>query len=429
MKTFILSSAAQQSLLMVFMFLTMILSLFLLIIVFGNYHDRRKRYLNVSVFVVLFILLMILDDAFVQTNHGHAHVISFNVPILLLWCIVGGIDLLLLWEMTGLYRTKGLKLNRNSIKEAMDQLPSGICYFTISGTVKLCNLQMYRLFRSLAQKDLQTLGELEEALDGCGSDTGVICLSKELQNYLFPDGRVWRYRKTPVKDEAGTQYTEVVFSDLTEQYVREQELKKQTKELKEISRQLKRLSDNALILAREKEVLAAKTKLHNRMGAGLTAVRQILLHHGTSETENAVKLLRQAVSAVKNDNEYPPENDELAKFIQDAGTVGVKVNLSGKLPESEDISFVFLIAMRECLSNGVRHAGATELRIKMQEDDSSVSIHITNDGAPPESEVVPKGGLHNLYSYVLDCGGKMKIRSKPSFALTVTLPKAKEEKT
>ncbi|MGN0180549.1 MAG: ATP-binding protein [Monoglobaceae bacterium] len=429
MKTFALSSAAQQSLLMVFLFLTLVLSLFLLIIVFGNYHDRRKRYLNVSVFAVLFVLLIILADAFVQTSHGYTPVISNHVPILLLWCIVGSIDLLLLWEMTGLYRTKGQKLNRNSIKEAMDQLPSGICYFTMSGTVKLCNLQMYRLFHSLAQKDLQTLSELEEALDGCGSDTGVICLSKELQNYLFPDGRVWRYRKSQVKDKAGTQYTEVVFSDLTEQYVREQELKTQTKELKEISRQLKRLSDNALILAREKEVLAAKTKLHNRMGAGLTAVRQILLHHGTSEIENAVKLLRQAVSAVKNDNEYPAEKDELAKFMQDAETVGVKVNLSGKLPKCEDISFVYLIAMRECLSNGVRHAGATELWIEMQEDDSFVSIHITNDGTPPESEVVPKGGLHNLYSYVLDFGGKMKIQSKPSFALTVTLPKAKEEKT
>lgn len=157
-------------------------------------------------------------------------------------------------------------------------------------------------------------------------------------------------------------------------------------------------------------------------------MRQILLHQGAAGTASAVKLLRQAVSAIKNDNEYPPEKDELAKFMQDAGTVGVKINLSGNLPECEELSFVFLIAMRECLSNGVRHAGATELWIEIREDDSSDSIYITNDGTPPESEVVPKGGLHNLYRYVLDWGGKMKIQSKPSFALTVTLPKAKEKK-
>lgn len=82
--------------------------------------------------------------------------------------------------------------------------------------------------------------------------------------------------------------------------------------------------------------------------------------------------------------------------------------------------------MRECLSNGVRHAGATELWIELREEDHAVSIRITNDGTPPESEVVPKGGLHNLYRYVLDCGGRMELQSNPSFALTVTLPQEKE---
>lgn len=82
-----------------------------------------------------------------------------------------------------------------------------------------------------------------------------------------------------------------------------------------------------------------------------------------------------------------------------------------------------MIAMRECLSNGVRHAAATGLWIDIQEDDRQVSIKITNDGTPPESEIVPKGGLHNLYRYVLDCGGRMEIQSKPEFAMTVILPK------
>ena len=44
------------------------------------------------------------------------------------------------------------------------------------------------------------------------------------------------------------------------------ELKEQTRQLKEIAGNLRRLSDNAKILIREKEVLAAKTKLHDQMG-------------------------------------------------------------------------------------------------------------------------------------------------------------------
>lgn len=429
MKTFELSSTEQQSLLLICLFLTLIFSLLVLINVIGDQRGGRKCCLDTILSIFLFILLVILTDAFEQISEGLEPGISLPVPTVLLWCVVAGADILLALEIFELHRTKGNKLSRNSIKEAMDRLPSAICYFTMNGSVKLCNLQMYRLFRTLAQKDLQRLGELTEALADCGPDTGVICLSKELQNYLFPDGRVWRFRQSIVRDGEGTPYTEAVFSDLTEQYQKELELKKQTEELREVSRKLRQLSDNALILTREREVLAAKTKLHDQMGAGLTAVRQLLLRQGAAGTESAVKLLRQAVSAVKDDNEYPPEKDELAKFIQDAGSVGVSVEISGELPESEELSFVFLIAMRECLTNGVRHAGATELRIEIREDGRSVSIRISNNGEPPAGEVVPKGGLHNLSRYVLDCGGKLLIKSSPAFELTAVLPISKEEKT
>ena len=57
--------------------------------------------------------------------------------------------------------------------------------------------------------------------------------------------------------------------------------------LPEISRELRYLSDNVLILTREREVLAAKTKLHDQMGAGLTAIRQNLLQ-GSEDYSDAV---------------------------------------------------------------------------------------------------------------------------------------------
>ena len=53
-------------------------------------------------------------------------------------------------------------------------------------------------------------------------------------------------------------------------------------------------------------------------------------------------------------------------------------------------------------------------------------MKITNDGRAPETEVVPKGGLHNLYRHILDLGGTMEIQSKPGFALTVVLPATEE---
>ena len=426
MRSFYLSSTAAQSILLAALFLTLILSLFLQIVSFTGYRDKRNRYMNMPIFLFLFILLSELTDAFSRMNEGLEYKTWLPLPLWLLWCIVASADFLLIWEIVRLRRLKRQELSRDSVKQAMDLLPSGICYFTPSGSVKLCNMQMHILFRTLSQSDLQTLTELQDALAHCDAGSGVIRLSHERQTYLFPDGKAWRYRQNVVTDEDGAVYTETIFSDMTELYHKKLELKEQIKQLNAISRELKLLSDNVLILTREKEVLSAKTKLHDYMGAGLIAMRQILRHNQTEEAANAIELLRQAVSAIKNDNTYPQGRSELDGFMHDAEAIGIKVNLTGELPEQEELRCVMILAMRECLTNSVRHAGATALHVAVEKSGDSISMKITNDGKAPETEVVPKGGLHNLYRHIADCGGTMEIQWKPVFVLTVVLPETKE---
>ena len=426
MKNFYLSSASAQTMLLIALFLTLILSLFLLLAAYGRQRDKGKKYLHLSVFAFFLILLSVLADAFSRMTEGLAYKAWLPLPMWLLWGITFAADLLLIWDIAGLRRLGRQALSRDSIKQALDMLPSGICYFTSSGSVKLCNMQMHILFRTLSQSDLQTLAELQDALSDCDACSGVIRLSQEMQTYLFPDGKAWRYRQTEVKASDGTTYTEAVFSDITELYHKNLELKAQIKRLNAISRELKWLSDNALILTREKEVLSAKTKLHDDMGAGLIAIRRILHHNRTEEAANAVDLFRRAVSAIKYDNAYPQGRSELDRFLQDAEAIGIKVDLSGELPRQEELRRVMILAMRECLTNSVRHAGATTLHIAVEKTGDSISMKITNDGRPPETEVVPKGGLHNLYRHIMDCGGTMEIQSKPVFVLTVVLPAIKE---
>ena len=422
MKNFYLSSALAQTILLVALFLTLILSLFLQLTAYGRQRDKWKRYLHLSVFLFLLILLSVLADASSQINEGLQYKTWLPLPMWLLWCITFAADFLMIWDIAGLCRLRRQALGRDSIKQALDMLPSGICYFAPSGRVKLCNRQMDSLFHTISQGDLQTLAELQDALSDCDACSGVIRLSWERQTYLFPDGKAWRYRQSEVKASDGATYTEAVFSDITELYNKNLELKAQIKQLNAISRELKRLSDNVLILTREKEVLSAKTKLHDDMGAGLIAIRHILHHNRTEEEANAMDLFRQAVSAIKYDNAYPRGRSELDRFLHDAEAIGIKVNLSGDLPEQEELRHVMILAMRECLTNSVRHAGATTIHITAEKKGDSVSVKITNDGRSPETEVVPKGGLHNLYRHIIDFGGTMEIQSKPSFALTVVLP-------
>ena len=56
------------------------------------------------------------------------------------------------------------RLGRSSVKEAFDNLPSGICFADRNGLIILCNRQMHSLCWDLLGTDLQHLEELRRAL-------------------------------------------------------------------------------------------------------------------------------------------------------------------------------------------------------------------------------------------------------------------------
>lgn len=119
-------------------------------------------------------------------------------------------------ESTQSYRKIKAKHDlRSAVKEALDTLPSAVCYFTPAGTIKLCNTAMYELYRKITQRDLQSLAELNEALEGCDHTTGVI---RDGNVFLFPDGHAWQYSAEKITTAQGEVYTEVIFDDVTELY-------------------------------------------------------------------------------------------------------------------------------------------------------------------------------------------------------------------
>lgn len=409
-----------QTFLMIVILLSLVGNMILLFAFQNMKLDDRKWYINIALFVFLFLLLNALAYSFEAAHGGEIYLQMPSVPIGVWWCVVGVIDALLIWEGLRLKKMRTETIRQNSIKEAMNVLPIGICYFMDDGMLKLCNEQMYRLFQTLTHRDLQKQEELKEALQQCERYGVSRINNKEI--YLFPDGKAWSYRENEVTDRKGKVYTEAIFLDITKQYEEKINLTKQTEKLKEISKELRYLSDNVLILTREREVLAAKTKLHDQMGAGLTAIRQSLVQEN-ADYKDAVRLLRQAVNAIWNDNQYPLEEGDFERFLQDAKTLGVEVVCEGTLPESEELANVCVLAMRECLTNGVCHASATKLWIEMQNENQQCRIRITNNGETPDKEIVPKGGLYNISRHVFDYGGEMQIQSFPYFALTIAFQK------
>ena len=428
MTTFYLSSETEQSVWMVCLFFSLILDVFLFLASFDRGESRWWRLLDTGTFIAILILLCIAGDAFGKKVDGLPINSLLPFPMWLLWCITGMTGALLLCQTADLIYREKRTLSRNSVKKAIDMLPVAICYFTPSGTLKLCNLQMHRLFRMLAQRDLQHFDELQQALTECDRKSNVVRLPDVVQTYLFPDGKSWRYSQAEITVPDGTVYIEVLFSDITELYEKERMLREQTEKLQKFSRDLKVLSDNVLTLTKETEILSAKTKLHDRMGAGILAMRLILQQEQISqEAADSLLLFQKAIRSLKNDNADSRECDAFADFLQDADTIGVKIELTGELPKQGEIYRIFVIAMRECLTNSVRHADATTLSVIVKHNSAHTSMCITNNGVPPANIVVPRGGLLNLHRHVTSLGGTMEIQWSPAFALMIVIPAEKEE--
>lgn len=319
-------------------------------------------------------------------------------------------------ELAG--RIKKKHALRWAVKEALDTLPSAVCYFTAAGNVKLCNTAMCDLIRKITQNDLQTLDELNEALDSCNQNTGVI---REGNLFLFPDGHAWQYSVDKVTAAGGRIYTEAVLSDVTELYEKRQKLQRQSRELKKMYRELKILSANVLEMTREEEILNLKSRLHDQMNMGVAAIRQILRQNTTSE-ENAAAIaqFRRAIQVLQEENAYP--QDDIAEFIRDAEVSGIRVEITGDFPEEKEVLHLLLPVLREACVNAARHADASVLYITAERKSNAMRLLLTNDGRQPQQEVIPRGGLVDLGRMLAEAGGKIEIQSQPQFLLTVTLP-------
>ena len=412
-------SAAHQSLLLCCMFAPTLPALFCIHLSRFGKHRIALRTVCAALFIVLFTCVVLC----IREAQDALSFRPFPVPVWALWSISLFACALFAAMAVGLVRRMRNTIGPHTVRQAMDTLPSAVCFFNPDGTVKLCNLQMYRLFRTLAQSDLQSLSELCAALHAPCADSGVVPLRTAKQTYLFPDGTVWQYTQTEVTTKNGEAYIEALFSDVTALYEKHQELNRRNAALKDIYSGIKQLSDNVLEMTRESEILSAKTNLHDQMGAGITAIRQSLRrNHTSAENEEAIALLRKAVHILKNDNESPVGRTDAQELIHNAQAIGIRVEMTGTIPEQPKLRHLFLLTVKECCTNAARHAGAQTLTVQITQTATDYSLHIENDGKAPEREVVPKGGLLNLMHTFNTFGGTLTIRSAPTFALTATVP-------
>ena len=381
------------------------------------------RYKHISKQVSLGAGLLVNAALFVMMQlgsrvTGDTQKLNVHLPYVLL-CLITCFSLCYaVWAI--LHETKNRKtINSTSIKESFDNLPTGVCFFNEAGLPVLCNRAMHRFAFAVCGRDVQFVTDLMDCL--AENFVPVEGTKREGRTFLFPDGRAWRLKTRDITYENGDVYTQYIALDVTDLHRNREELTEENAQLRKVQANLKRLSANVVTITREEEILNAKIRVHDEMGRCLVEARNYL-REGERIPESVVRSWQRAVSMLKFNNEVADE-DMLTQIRKTCETVKMDFIQRGELPGQENVAYILTCAVRECVTNAVRYAEASELYADFTETESEAAVVVTNNGKPPVKEIVEGGGLSNLRRRVERAGGVMVVRSFPKFQLTVSVPK------
>lgn len=322
------------------------------------------------------------------------------------------------------------RIGRASIKESLDNLPSGICFADQSGLVILSNRQMYRLCYTLMGVDLQHISELLDALEK--PQAGIQSVGADTNVYRFPEGKVWKFTQSSITDADGNAYTQVLAVDVTALYEKEDELQQENRRLEEVNARARNLYAQLDNIVREEENFAVKTHVHDEMGELLGLTRNMLTQRELPpERLKALgkrwEHIGDTLGAVgKQDGDAFDSDKTLAELTEGIAGIGVALHVRGEFPQKSGAAYLLTAAVRECAINTVRHAKGSEMTVELTKTPHAMTASITNDGLAPAGEVIEGGGLSALRRRIEGTGGSMQVESTPRFRLVITLP-GKEE--
>lgn len=303
-----------------------------------------------------------------------------------------------------------------SIKEAIDDLPIGICCYEDNGRIVMKNNTMENICLAHTGEPLLNAITFNKALysNNNHTDNEVIIILNDDRAFSFSDNKF--------ADEE-PMLRVMTATDITEQYKNTQRLKAQQELVVKLNKELSEYGKQIVSSITAREVLNAKVKLHDELGANLLAIKRYILNGGTTEERIAIEnILRKNLQYLKNETTVK-EKDEYAVILDTAAKLDMKIKVIGELTETEPQRHVIVTGIHECLTNTIRHAGGDELTVTLEEDSNMLIARFKNNGKAPEDEIKERGGLALLKALTEENGGTMQILSKPEFELIIKLPK------
>lgn len=336
-----------------------------------------------------------------------------------------------------LYKKSRDMITTRSIKESIDLLPDGVCFSTDRGMPILMNSRMRQLCTEFTGEGLMDTEKFWRDLRNGNVRKGIRPLKQREAAFIDTNGQVWDFRRSRLS-YGGEKVTEISAVNITTQYHLHKELVARYERLNDVNSRLHHFSEEVEKVTREKEILAAKIKLHDEIGRSLLILRSYLTETPeksaqtetpgkSTQTENRdrsrlLPLWQYIVTSMQEGTILKEREDSLLLLKKEAADFNVDIFLEGLLPANPSVRNVIFAAVRECAGNTAKHARGDRLFITIHDTEENTEVFITNNGNAPGGSIHETGGLKNLRKMVEERGGSMQIKSSPVFVLHLCFP-------
>lgn len=345
-----------------------------------------------------------------------------------------------------LYKKSRDMITTRSIKESIDLLPDGVCFSTDRGMPILMNSRMRQLCTEFTGEGLMDTEKFWRDLRNGNVRKGIRPLKQREAAFIDTNGQVWDFRRSRLS-YGGEKVTEISAVNITTQYHLHKELVARYERLNDVNSRLHHFSEEVEKVTREKEILAAKIKLHDEIGRSLLILRSYLTEtpEKSTQTETPGKctqtetpeksaqtekrdrsrllpLWQYIVTSMQEGTILKEREDSLLLLKKEAADFNVDIFLEGLLPANPTVRNVIFAAVRECAGNTAKHARGDRLFITIHDTEENTEVFITNNGNAPGGSIHETGGLKNLRKMVEERGGSMQIKSSPVFVLHLCFP-------
>ena len=409
MSAFSSLSTFWQTMIPLVLLIEAVLELGLLLYQLMRSNKPRRSLCCVAHFVILFILLFSVTQG--DPDEGKdAFLIGAPWLIFAIVIVLAAVHFII--ALPKEYRRRRNELSPFSIKETTDKLSMGVCFADPDGRIILCNNRMRRLAFLLCNHELQVAADLKK---GLAQPDKIVTVKDDC--YILPDQTVWQFRTQNITVDGDNRWQQMTAHNVTELYhgnLRQAEI---NAELKEVNRKLQRMYERMADDIKEKESLDLKIYIHDTIGRSLLTIRDII--DSGEDTDKKLEALQEAIGVLTSDR--VASHSTMNEVKEMAKALGVSVQTEGYLPVGSAAEKLLVAAARECVTNCVRHAGGSEVLIRIVEHHDRYDITITNNGIAPNAAIREGSGLTSLRRSIEVAGGEMHTAYKPRFALLITL--------